>query len=145
MIKRMNRRVEGLTKEKLLGLAERDDTIVMEAVHDNHFEPWDSDRLGKIVEEIAQFTRDAAEGADIKTLLPKREDMAEFSRLHPVLFEKLCSKEIASNKKHMGVIRFMLETQRSVIRQGMGEQDAMRKVSDFALNSMMSQVETSDD
>jgi hypothetical protein len=139
----MNRRVESLSKDKLRALAERDDTIVMEARHDNVFEPWDSKRIHDIVATLSCITMSEKEKTKVQLEEELRADVrfTEFSRLFPVFFSKLCDVSVVGNEKHMDVIRFMLTTQKTYLERNISEQQAMKNVADFALNSLVQQTE----
>lgn len=138
----MQGRIEGMTREKLEALAKDRRNIVMEAVHDNVFEPWDNRKVEGIVEEMKRRTLEMEEEGKEEILERAKESHPDFVRLHPVLAAKLCDPDIVKNPSHMQVVDFMVRTQASLQGNAITKDEAMQKVADFALESLAKQAKT---
>ena len=134
------RSVASLTPQRIQEISERDDAVVMQAVHDNVFDPWATDELSAIMDGLIRHTTNNRSKGVAVIRDEARGAYADFARLHPVFFEKLTDPEVASNEEHVKVLRFMLTTQRRMACGSISKEEAMKQVADTALVSLAQQA-----
>lgn len=126
-------RLSGMTPAKLQERVDNDPhAVVMQAVHDNVFEPWPPARVRRCVRQIAAAACDGGKGT-VDALLERDNELREFSRLHPLIFAKVSVPEVASSAPLMAVIEHMLKVRRQVTEGRVTDSEARAAVSDAAL------------
>jgi len=122
------------TPAELRRRAEADPSItVMEATHDNLFEPWQPDRLMRCVRTVAA-TALAGGLAGVKAALDADPDeLGEFARLHPMLYEKVSQPVTAGDPAIMGLVESMIRTRMQLDAGKLDTKEARERVSDAAL------------
>jgi hypothetical protein len=130
-------RLSGMTPSELQERVDSDPhAVIMQAVHDNVFEPWAPARVRRCVRRVAAAARDGGKGT-VDALLERDDELREFARLHPVIFSKVSAPEVAGSEPLMAVIEQMLKVRRRLSEGRVTEAQARAEVSDAALRAVV--------
>lgn len=131
----MKARMQGVTPAQLRQMAENDPSVqVMEAVHDNIFEPWDPRRLRSAIDQVAQTACKGGKGA-VDALLERDANLRSFARLHPMIFSKVSDPNFAADPARMKVFFDMLRMRTELQSGSMSEAQARERVAEMALKA----------
>lgn len=135
-------RLANLTPETLAQLADRDDTVVYEPVHDTIFEPWPATRVRRVVELIVGITRTCTSEDDARgKVRAVGGDVAEFEGKYQLMFQRLTQPEIARNPGHVKIILDMINLRSQIDGGSISESEAQRLVSERALAGLIAQAQ----
>lgn len=134
--------LRGVTDEELAAIAQRDHTTVMKNTYDNNFDPWDNRRVRAAVSGVVAAAKRLKNVEEVKAFIETDKELAEFTRLHPTISEKLSDISIVENPKHMQVIDFLLDTQYNVQQNSLEAGEAASRVAAFAMKNLERQAAT---
>ena len=138
----MPSRLTNLTPEKIARLAERDDTVVYEPVHETIFEPWPASKVRTLVELCVGVTRECATEDEARDKLRALGgDVTEFESKYQLMFQRLTQPEIAKNRGHVNIILQMITLRAEVDAGTTSETDAQGRVSEQALAGLLAQAQ----
>ena len=140
--RRMQRRVESLTRADLEKLSEQPNTVVYEPTHTMTYEPWSADKVEEYVRKIVSrcMQNEGESTSSIQKDLTNDTGMCEFAARYKTFFEKLTDPVFAADKKHVRMITDMLNIRRKVEEKKLSEQDAKVQCADAALSSLVTRT-----
>lgn len=112
--------------------------VVMQPTYDNVFEPWATQRLLAAVDRVVEVAVALGDELAVDKRIQADAELAEFSKLHPELYSILRQRNVASDARMLGVVRFMVETRDRYRRGEVSDMTARAAVSDRALAAVMS-------
>ena len=136
-------RLTNLTPENLARLAEREDTVVYEPVHDTVFQPWPAERVRRVVTLIVGVAKECATEEQTRDRLRLLGgDVAEFEGKYQLMFQRLTQPEVAKNRGHVDIVLQMIALRDQVDQGTLSEEGAQRLVSEQALAGLLAQAQS---
>ena len=135
-------RFANLTPEAVAQLAERDDTVVYEPVHDTVFDPWPAQRVRACVNLAVGVARRCQSAEQARERVRQvGGDMPAFEAQYQLMFERLTQPEIARNQGHVDIVLSMIALRERVDAGELQEGGAQRLVGEQALAGLLEQAQ----
>lgn len=142
----MTHRVEHASDEKLREVAQQPNNIVMQPTWDVQFEPWPAQRVSLAVDSIVTITKDMTPGdattEAIQERCKRQQTLREFSEKYQLIFKKLTDKDFVGDDENLRVLKKMILIKAAVDSKTLSMESAQAQVSDIALNSLRSRVDS---
>ena len=130
-----------LTKEQIDAISKEENSTVYTHEYDYH-EPLRNDCVKEKVHMIIRMTKRLKDKEKVLEQVDKVGNLREFKKNHPTLVDKLSDIHIVSNREHMRVVNFMIETQLKVQKNSISEQQGASEVAAYALTNLAVQGRT---
>ena len=125
-----------MNQNDIENLANDPSAMVMQPTYDHIFEPWQATRIRQAVNKIKKIAESAESKDDVDQAVAKDHELAEFSKLHGIIYSKISDPNVAKKPEIMNVLDFMIATQDSLRKGEIKEVDARAQVSDKALSAV---------